>query len=53
MEVIILKMNYTRPRLWKVLKDKSGSKLFTHGNGVPLKRCEYEMIEITCIGCVF
>lgn len=53
MEVIMLKMNYMRPRLWKVLNDQPGSKLFTNGNGMPLKRFEYEMIEITSIGYIF
>lgn len=52
MEVIILKMNNTRPRLWKVLNVQPGSKLLTNGNGMPLKSFENEMIEITSIGYI-
>lgn len=37
MEVLVLKMNNTRSRLWKTLNDQLESRLLATGIGIPLR----------------
>lgn len=49
MEVLVLKVNKTRSRLWKTLNDQPESRLLATGIGMPLQVFECKMIEITFI----